>query len=98
MAIPLQSLPNRPSNSRDSMTSETSAILSYALGKHVDNDDLSSDSDNPSTHASEDETFFKENDPLNSEYEPYPQKKVPLPIQLMLEIAQVQNLSLYGIG
>jgi hypothetical protein len=76
MAIPLQPLKNRPSESRDSMTSETSAILSYALGKHVDHD-TSSDSDHPCTSLDEDdETFFKENDPLTAEYETFPQKKV----------------------
>jgi hypothetical protein len=77
MAIPLQPLQNRPSESRDSMTSETSAILSYALGKHIDNDnDTSSDSDHAPTPLEDDETFFKENDPLTAEYETYPQKKV----------------------
>jgi hypothetical protein len=67
------------------MDSEASAILSYALGKHVDNEDQESDIDSPrasSTHLEEDgddddsDAFFKENDPLTSDYEPFPQKRV----------------------
>jgi len=85
MAIPLRalSLPKAmPDRSRESMDSETSAILSYALGKHVDNDSQTSDNDDSprasSTHLDEndEEEFFKENDPLAMEYEPFPKKQV----------------------
>jgi hypothetical protein len=66
------------------MDSETSAILSYALGKHVEDgdNDLSSDADTPRASSTrledeEAEDFFKENDPLTSDYDPFPRKKVP---------------------
>ena len=84
MAIPLRNF-DIPSSKRhrktDSIDSETSAILAYALGKHVDiDDDQHSDLDSNFTRGDneDEETFFKENDPLNSDYEIAPQKKVSL--------------------
>ena len=87
MAIPLRLLASSDPDShppRASMDSEVSAILSYALGKHVDNDDKDSEIDSPRVSLSQlsdddgndSETFFKENDPLTSDYEPFPRKQV----------------------
>ena len=91
MAIPLRKLPSLDSKSsssshhrhrpHDSLDSETSAILSYALGKKegLDIDDEDEDDESPrgSTTVDDDEDeFFKENDPLTSDYEPFPLKKV----------------------
>jgi len=85
MAIPLRALRSLDENShppRSSMDSETSAILSYALGKHPQTQDTDSDdpddSPRPSSEHEDSEDFFKENDPLTSEYEPAlnPRKQV----------------------
>jgi hypothetical protein len=89
MDIPLQHLnsSSRHHYPRESLDAETAAILSYALGNHVEDNDslLSDDMDSISTHhqernsteEGEDETFLKEHDPLTSDdYEPFPQKKV----------------------
>jgi hypothetical protein len=87
MAIPLRkltSLDSKPGAIRDSLDSQTSAILSYALGTHPDDNDTSDDDDDDhepnfhevSTPLDDDEEFFKENDPLTSDYEPFPQKRV----------------------
>ena len=92
MAIPLRALAKmdlKSHESRQSIDSETSAILAYALGKHPDHD-VESDIDSP--HASsvdlddEDaEAFFNENDPLTLDYEPFPQKRVhPAPLNLFM--------------
>jgi hypothetical protein len=105
MAIPLRQLNipvHPPSNPRDSLDSDTAAILSYALGTHVEDNDSSDDDgmDSISTHhhqernsieEGEDETFLKEHDP---EYEPFPHKKVfacnyPW---LIIEIAEISNM------
>jgi hypothetical protein len=58
------------------MTSETSAILSYALGKHIHTSTESLPSNNtpsspssPTADDNDDEEFFKENDPLTADYE-----------------------------
>jgi|SRR5215471_5654961 len=64
----------------DSLDSETAAILSYALGNRkgldADDDDEADDSPRGSTTLDDDEDeFFKENDPLTSDYEPFPLKK-----------------------
>jgi hypothetical protein len=88
MAIPLRKLTSPDSKSgtiRDSLDSQTSAILSYALGTHPDNNDTSDDDDDDnepnfhdaSTPLDDEEEFFKENDPLASDYDPFPQKRVP---------------------
>jgi len=76
---------------RFSMDSEASAILSYALGKErPDNDSHSSDDDDDddgdendievhTTRLSapdDEEAFLKENDPLTSDYDPPPFKRV----------------------
>jgi hypothetical protein len=90
MAIPLRLLASSDPDTRPpraSMDSEASAILSYALGKHADNEDQDSEIDSPrasSTYLSDggddSDAFFKENDPLTSDYEPFPRKQViPLP-------------------
>ena len=84
MAIPLRSLKSLDQNSqpaRPSMDSEASAILSYALGKHPHTSDTDSDLDDsprPSSEHEDSEDFFKENDPLTSDYEPAlnPRKQV----------------------
>lgn len=89
MAIPLRKLTSPDSKfhpQRPSLDSQTSAILSYALGNHPDKTEISDDEDedNPnSTRASttlddeeDEEAFFKENDPLTSDYDPFPQKRV----------------------
>jgi len=85
MAIPLRKLKSPDSDGRherDSMDSETSAILSYALGKHEDLEDQSeTDIDSPrrSSFALEDEdteAFLKENDPLEADYEPWTNRLV----------------------
>jgi hypothetical protein len=85
MAIPLRSLRSLDENSqlpRSSMDSEASAILSYALGKHPHTADTDSDdpddSPRPSSEHEDSEDFFKENDPLTSDYEPAlnPRKQV----------------------
>ena len=81
MAIPLRDIDSRLHRKSSSLDSETSAILAYALGKHVDTnddgDDLSDLDSNFTRGENEDEEqFFKENDPLNSEYDVAPQKKV----------------------
>jgi len=82
MAIPLRDIDSRLHRKSSSLDSETSAILAYALGKHVDtNDDDDgdlSDLDSNFTRGEneDEEQFFKENDPLNSEYDVAPQKKV----------------------
>lgn len=104
MAIPLRQLNrpvHRPSNPRDSLDSETAAILSYALGTHVEDNDSSDDDDGMdsiSTHQErnsiedrEDETFLKEHDP---EYETFPQKKVVAYYYpwLIVEIAEISNM------
>jgi hypothetical protein len=80
MAIPLQSLKHK-AGGRVSLDSEASAILSYALGTHVDSDERSStDSRCPSSSndedAADDERFLKENDPLEAELGIFPQRKV----------------------
>jgi len=60
----------------DSLDSETSAILSYALGKEVpDDDDTMSPRSSTALEDAEADAFFNENDPLEAEYE-YPQRKV----------------------
>ena len=95
MAIPLRKLASSDTKSssssfhynqhppRDSIDSETSAILSYALGNKegLDTDDEADDSPRGSTTLGDDteDEFFRENDPLTSEYEPFPLKKVILP-------------------
>ena len=85
MAIPLRRLTSSDSEShppRNSLDSETSAILSYALGKHVDNEDQTSEEDDsPRASTSrlnyeDDDGFFKENDPLTSDYDPFRVKRV----------------------
>ena len=86
MAIPLRTLKSMDSNShppRSSLDSETSAILSYALGKHPESEDSDSEPDSPrrSSEQVDSEDFFKENDPLTSDYEPaFPRKQVLLPL------------------
>jgi len=84
-AIPLVRMHSPSTNASDhmrsrSLDSETSAILSYALGKEVAEDAEENDTLSPrSSSALEDAeaaAFFKENDPLDLEYD-YPQRKVP---------------------
>jgi len=61
-----------------SIDSETSAILSYALGKEADdNEDDGSLSPRTSTGTddAEAQAFFKENDPMNDEFNSFPQRK-----------------------
>jgi len=83
MAIPLRALKSLDPNShppRASMDSEASAILSYALGKYPqDEGDSGPEDDSPRPSSEQDsEDFFKENDPLTSDYEPaFPRKQVP---------------------
>ncbi len=89
MAIPLRHIDGSSSKAQRrsrSIDSETSAILAYALGKHVEEDDQLSDLDSNFTRGDneDDETFFKENDPLNSDYDTPPQKKVHSPQSLAL--------------
>lgn len=84
MAIPLRYIDGSSSKAQRrsrSIDSETSAILAYALGKHVEEDDQLSDLDSNFTRGDneDEETFFKENDPLNSDYDTPPQKKVHSP-------------------
>lgn len=87
MAIPLRALKAldpTPPPPRPSMDSEASAILSYALGKHPptqDDADSDPDDDSPRPSSEQDsEEFFKENDPLTSDYEPaFPRKQVTPP-------------------
>ena len=90
MAIPLRKLTSPDSKSsssshhhhpRDSLDSETSAILSYALGNKEgldsDNEDGADVSLRSSTTLDDDgDEFLRENDPLTSDYEPFPLKKV----------------------
>ena len=114
MAIPLRKLSSADSKSssssshhhqhhpRDSLDSETSAILSYALGNKegLDTDDEADDSPRGSTTLDDDneDEFFRENDPLTSDYEPFPLKKVkppPFGRSLFLEITTISNISLY---
>ena len=87
MAIPLRKLTSPRSKSsssshhhhpQDSLDSETSAILSYALGNRegLDTDDEDDDSPRGSTTLRREDEFFKEHDPLTSDYEPFPLKKV----------------------
>jgi len=85
MAIPLRDIDSRLHRKSSSLDSETSAILAYALGKHVDTHDDDDDGDQSDLDSNftrgeneDEEQFFKENDPLNSEYEVAPQKKVVL--------------------
>ena len=89
MAIPLRHIDassSRAQRRSRSIDSETSAILAYALGKHVEEDDQLSDIDSNFTRGDmeDDETFFKENDPLNSDYDTPPQKKVQSPESVAL--------------
>lgn len=62
----------------ESIDSETSAILSYALGKEADEDE-DDDSLSPRTSTgiddAEAEAFFKENDPMNAEFNSFTQRK-----------------------
>jgi len=69
------------------MDSEASAILSYALGKErPDNDSQTSDDDDdendievhttPLSAQEDEEAFLKENDPLTSDYDLPPFKRV----------------------
>jgi len=107
MAIPLRKLKSPDSDTRhdrDSIDSEASAILSYALGKHEDLDDQSeTDIDSPrrSSFALEDEdteAFLKENDPLEGDYEPWTTRLVT-PFDeygLMEEIPEISNICLCG--
>jgi hypothetical protein len=114
MAIPLRKLtsPDLKSSSsshhhpRDSLDSETSAILSYALGKKEgldtdDEDDVDESARGSTTLDDDEDDFFKENDPLTSDYEPFPLKKVApvaLELNLNLEIAEISNNLLLNFG
>jgi len=78
MAIPLRALDSPEHRQRASIDSETSAILSFALGTQPEDDDFPVSSVGSSIRNSEEEEeFLKEQDPLAEEYEPtYLQKKV----------------------
>ena len=90
MAIPLRKLPSPDSKSsssshrhhpRDSLDSEISEIFSFSFGKKkgldFDDDEEAEDSPRGSTTLDDDEDeFLKENDPLTSDYEPFPVRKV----------------------
>ena len=113
MAIPLRamrSLDENPHPPRSSMDSETSAILSYALGKHPQTQDTDSDdpddSPRPSSEHEDSEDFFKENDPLTSDYEPAlntrtqvsPPHLVSGRLLTWVEVATISNMFDFGFG
>jgi hypothetical protein len=65
---------------RESLDSETSAILSYALGKEVPgDDDVMSPRSSMGVEDMEAEAFFKDNDPMEAEYG-LPQRRVLFPL------------------
>ncbi len=88
MALPLQSFRAATpllTHPRSSLGSDTSSIISSAEGNRAE----SEDGINNSEHLVDDEeTFFKENDPLSSEYSPVLEKSV-IPLRRQWLITEI---------